>query len=630
MSEKFQRAVESAIDRTLGSRLNAISQAGAVTFLLLAVLLVTGAYMFLYYSVEFEDAYDSMRYLNDHTLIGGLMRGAHRFAADLVVITALIHMIRGFALRRFAGPRRWPWASGVALFVFLVYQGITGYILPWDERSQAIIGVIADNISWLPVFEEPPGRFFIVNDDVSTRALIYVLASHLVPPVLALALFWAHFRKTLMPRIWPDKPLLVSIVVGLLAAGAAVPAVSLGPADFSKTTGEIPFDWTHLFALPVMSYTSPPVFWGALAVGVILLAFVPPLLFGAYEKKVVALNGDKCVGCWLCEKDCPYRAISMRPAPIESRHPWVAVIDERDCVGCGVCVGSCGFAALDIPGVSAAGVRVRALDFIQERKRGGSGPVVVYACENAIEELGGGVAVDADSTLVRLTCAGQLYSGWVEEDIRRGAAGVVIARCAPWRCESRLGSAFTKARLTHERKPWLKKRFPGGRLRIVTAGEDGAGAINEAARSFKKTGGDEKDIASGAFLPSVVVAIFVLFLAFAGETLWHKASYALDDPAMARIIVSFDWDGAARLAVDSDSGKVFEKHYEETPGEGALKIFERIKIPPGARDITVLVAPAEGAGAGTKLNIAGPLKAGTAIVVRQNEKTGSFEVIRGR
>jgi Pyruvate/2-oxoacid:ferredoxin oxidoreductase delta subunit len=58
---------------------------------------------------------------------------------------------------------------------------------------------------------------------------------------------------------------------------------------------------------------------------------------------------DKCTGCSLCDKDCPYEAIEMVPAPPGSRFKLRATVLSYRCSGCGVCVGACAFDAIDLP-----------------------------------------------------------------------------------------------------------------------------------------------------------------------------------------------------------------------------------------------------------------------------------------
>jgi heterodisulfide reductase subunit A len=53
------------------------------------------------------------------------------------------------------------------------------------------------------------------------------------------------------------------------------------------------------------------------------------------EAIVSAVNRDLCVGCGLCEPQCPYSALSM--------HPWrgIMTINEVLCKGCGACSVAC-------------------------------------------------------------------------------------------------------------------------------------------------------------------------------------------------------------------------------------------------------------------------------------------------
>lgn len=63
---------------------------------------------------------------------------------------------------------------------------------------------------------------------------------------------------------------------------------------------------------------------------ILMLVLLTSAVYGADLYKVIK---EKCVGCKICIKECPVKAIKM----VGNK----AIIDATKCVGCGLCVGKC-------------------------------------------------------------------------------------------------------------------------------------------------------------------------------------------------------------------------------------------------------------------------------------------------
>ncbi len=123
----------------------------------------------------------------------------------------------------------------------------------------------------------------------------------------------------------------------------------------------------------------------------------------------IKVYADKCTGCTLCVKACPFAAITMQERPDNKRK--LAVIDLDKCTLCNACVSSCKFNAIEIKAEKESSADIshfKGVWVFAEQREGKIQPV-------AYELLGEGrkLAKDLNTDLSAVLCGGEE----IEEEI---------------------------------------------------------------------------------------------------------------------------------------------------------------------------------------------------------------------
>ncbi len=108
---------------------------GSVLLLLLGVQFATGAVLTAFYVPSPDHAWDSVRHVIDRVQFGSIIRDLHAFGASFVIVVAGAHMVRSFFFGAYKAPRELTWITGVLLLLVIMGFGLTGYLLPWDQRA---------------------------------------------------------------------------------------------------------------------------------------------------------------------------------------------------------------------------------------------------------------------------------------------------------------------------------------------------------------------------------------------------------------------------------------------------------------------------------------------------------------
>jgi menaquinol-cytochrome c reductase cytochrome b subunit len=108
---------------------------GSATLFAFLVQAITGVFLAMYYTPSSTQAYNSITHLTDDVFLGEFVRGLHKWGATVMVVLIFLHMGRTFFFGAYKYPRELNWVIGVVLLILTMVMGLTGYLLPFDQRS---------------------------------------------------------------------------------------------------------------------------------------------------------------------------------------------------------------------------------------------------------------------------------------------------------------------------------------------------------------------------------------------------------------------------------------------------------------------------------------------------------------
>jgi len=172
---------------------------GTISFVLFAILVVTGILLMLYYQPAIPNAYKNMKDLQYVVSNGMFLRNMHRWAGHLMVIVVFLHMLRVFFAGAYRPPREFNWVVGVFLLIFTLLLSYTGYLLPYDQLAYWAVTVGSNIVKYVPVLGKKIRFLLLGGNTIGEYTLVrfYVLHCVILPAVLTglIALHFWRIRK---------------------------------------------------------------------------------------------------------------------------------------------------------------------------------------------------------------------------------------------------------------------------------------------------------------------------------------------------------------------------------------------------------------------------------------------------
>jgi quinol-cytochrome oxidoreductase complex cytochrome b subunit len=166
---------------------------GSATLFAFVFQALTGVFLAMYYTPSPTQAYGSITHLTNDVWMGEFVRGMHKWGASVMIICIFLHMGRVFFFGAYKYPRELNWVIGVVLLILTLVMGLTGYLLPFDQRSYWAT-IVASNITGTgPIVGPYLADFLRAGPEIGATTLSRFYAIHmLLVPGLIIALIGAH------------------------------------------------------------------------------------------------------------------------------------------------------------------------------------------------------------------------------------------------------------------------------------------------------------------------------------------------------------------------------------------------------------------------------------------------------
>lgn len=585
------------IARWLPPEFNPLAHAGAAANTALAVAIVSGVALLIWYSPSLQFAHPSVAAMAGGTL-GGWVRALHRYSSDLALLLVLVHATRIFFARKFSGPRWLPWVSGVGLIALIWFIGWTGYWLVWDQPAQQVALASMRLLDGLPIFGEPLGRLFVADRLVPSLLFFVVFFLHMLLPLGIAVGLAVHLLRVSRAKLFPTWPASLALCAGLGLASLVVPAPLDAAAQMAVKAPAFTVDAWYLTPLALALRFQHAGLWVALF-GTTALAAAIPWLLGRRRAPATyqaVVEPSRCHACTQCSQDCPFDAITMVARTDGKRFPSQAFVDPAKCVGCGVCAGSC-----DSEGI--------ALDWFDTRREEARIATEITAARVANESVWVAfVAGDIDSGLALFAAtrwrerlpgyhvhfvptASWVRPKFIEQLLANGVRGALIVRDARVESAARDGNRWVLDRLTGERTPTYRPERAGGSTawRVIDFDPARPGELQREAAAFR---GDIATVAPGvsrAMQPprrspfAVALAGGVVALAVTAATIVpSRLTVANPAPANPEFVFSFKALGARAAAgvidATADAAKPIHMRGRSTEKPQRAPVIVRLTI----------------------------------------------------
>ena len=253
---------------------------GGTVMYLFIIQIVTGIMLTFYYVPTPEQAFQSIAEITQDIRFGWYIRSLHKWAANLMIVAMILHVLRVFFTGAYRHPRQLNWMVGFSLLMVTLMFGLTGYSLVYEQLSYWGATVAANLVDAMPLIGGWASNLLRGGDVVGGDTLTRFYVIHIgILPTIAFILVAIHImfirlhgvkedgeteqipKEKRYFKFWPDhvttEMMVGAFLVYLLTIMALIFPAGLGePADPNVTPAHIKPEWFFYFSYRLLKLTS--------------------------------------------------------------------------------------------------------------------------------------------------------------------------------------------------------------------------------------------------------------------------------------------------------------------------------------------------------------------------------------
>ena len=178
---------------------------GSVLMFSLALQVVTGILLLVYYVPDADKAFGSVTAIMNDVPFGWLIRMCHAVGSNMIVAVLMLHMFSVLFMGSYKRPRELSWLSGFILLNLMMAISLTGYLLPWSQLSFWATTVATNSAGAIPLIGSHLVEFMRGGKLVGPQTLGRFFALHVAVLPLGIAAL-AGLHLFLLKRVGISAP----------------------------------------------------------------------------------------------------------------------------------------------------------------------------------------------------------------------------------------------------------------------------------------------------------------------------------------------------------------------------------------------------------------------------------------